>query len=82
MNGIRLAAAAFVAGAVAIGAIGSASAADKAKAPRYYVYKSDKGCGVVMNATKKTAGKKMSGGFKTEQGAQKRIAKLTKEKKC
>jgi hypothetical protein len=82
MNGIRLAAAAIVAGAIAIGAIGSAVAADKAKGDKYFVYKSDQGCSVVMNATKQTPGKKMSGGFKTEDGAKKRIAKLTKEKKC
>jgi hypothetical protein len=82
MNGIRLAAAAFVAGAVAIGAIGSASAADKAKAPRYFVYKSDQGCHIVTNANKKTPGKRMSGGFKTEKGAHGRMAKLVKEKKC
>lgn len=82
MNGMRLAAAAIVAGAVAIGAIGSASAAEKAKGARYFVYKSDKGCSVVKNATKKTPGKKMSGGFKYEKNAHKRMTKLMKEKKC
>jgi hypothetical protein len=82
MKGIRLAAAAFVAGAIAIGAMGSASAADKAKGDKYFVYKSDQGCSVVMNANKKTPGKKLSGGFKSEDGAKKRLAKLTKEKKC
>lgn len=82
MNGIRLAAVAAVAGAVAIGAIGSALAQDKAKATKYFVYKSEQGCSVVKDATKKTAGKKMAGPFKTPDGAQKRIAKLTKEKKC
>lgn len=82
MNGIRLAAVAAVAGAVAIGAIGSAFAQDKAKAPKYFVYKTEQGCSVVMGATKKTPGKKMAGPFKSQDGADKRIAKLTKEKKC
>jgi hypothetical protein len=82
MKGIRLAAAVIVAGSVAIGAIGSAVAADKAKEPRYSVYKSDQGCSVVMNATKKTPGKKMASGFKSEANAQKRMAKLVAEKKC
>jgi len=82
MNGIRLAAVAAVAGAVAIGAIGSAFAAEKAKGPKYYVYKSEQGCSVVVDANKKTPGKKVAGPFKSQDGADKRIAKLTKEKKC
>jgi len=82
MNGIRLAAVAAVAGTMAIGAIGSAFAADKANASKYFVYKTEQGCSVVVDANKKTPGKKMAGPFKSPGGADKRIAKLTKEKKC
>jgi hypothetical protein len=82
MKGIRLAAAAAVAGAIALGVIGSAFAADKAKGPRYFVYKSDQGCSIVMDPTKETAGKKVAGPFKAQDSAKKRMAKMTKEKKC
>ena len=82
MKGIRLAAVAAVAGAMVFGAIGSAVAADKEKGPRYSIYKSDAGCEVVTNATKKTPGKKVAGPFKSKGNAEKRMAKLTKEKKC
>lgn len=85
MYGMRFAAAALVAGMAAgmmvAGAAGTAAAQDK-KASKYFVYKTEQGCAVVMDATKKTAGKKVAGPFKSKANAEKRIAKLTTEKKC
>jgi hypothetical protein len=78
---MRFAAAALVAGVMVVGAAGTAAAQDK-KASKYFVYKTDQGCTVVMNATKKSAGKKVAGPFKSKANAEKRIAKLTTEKKC
>ena len=62
---------------------GAAMAADAAKKKtRYFVYHNDGACHVVENATKKTAGKKLAGPFKTKAGAEKRIAKLKGKKQC
>ena len=81
MNGIRLTA---IAAAVAIAtcAIGSAPAADKSHAPKYYVYKTKQGCRIVVNAIKKTPGKQLSGPFKSVHSADRSLAMLTRQKKC
>jgi hypothetical protein len=81
MYGMRFAAAALAAGMMVVSAAGIAAAEDK-KPSKYFVYKTEQGCSVVMNATKKTSGEKLAGPFKSKANAEKRVAKLTTEKKC
>jgi hypothetical protein len=80
MKGIRLTAVA--AAAVAFCVIGSASAADRSNAPKYYVYKTKQGCRIVVNAIRKTPGKQLSGPFKSLGRADRSLAKMKREKKC
>jgi hypothetical protein len=81
MNSIRLMAVAAAA-ALAVCAVGSAYAANKSHAPKYYVYKTEQGCRIVVNAIRKTPGKQLSGPFKSLGRADRSLAKMKKEKKC
>lgn len=83
MNRTVLATTAAAFALAVIAGSGAALAADAAKKKsKYYVYSNDGACQVVENATKKTAGKKLAGPFKTKAGAAKRIAKLKGKKQC